>query len=186
MTLRFRILSILWAMLLPLKASESVCMDSPDKKMVAAWVDSSLGKALPDIRSIVIARNGDQGSVFFSKVTTPRSTQAAWSPDSRTCLIYDAPDNGNVFFWLVTAGKSPEDRWRGKEIHPMDPLYAVYEKKRAAKHWDATLWRPYCSEIKWIDNGTISMTAADNDGEYHLTVKLTDPDHPTITMVKAR
>lgn len=185
MKIRVSIQLVLMTSALSLQAAEPVIVSSPDKKVVVAWVDSSLGQKLPHIRSIVIARFGNFGDVFFSKVTTPRSSRASWSPDSSKCLLYDAPDNGNVSFWILASEKSKEEPWAVKEIHPMEGLYKSYAKRRE-KQWDNTLWRPYCSEMKWIDGDTIILAAADNDGEYRLTVKLSDPNHPQITKIKDR
>ena len=168
---------------LPIRAEEPVFVYSPDKKMVAVWVDTPLGKDVAEIRSIVISQVGQNRAVAFSQVTFPRNTQAVWSPDSRKCLLCDAPDNGNVNFWLFVQGKPPGDPWKVTEIHPMDSLYREHEKKYPGAN---PLWRPGFLEMTWIDDETIGMLVCDNDGKYHLTVKISDPDHPALTKIKNR
>ena len=177
------ILMMLLALTLPIRAEEPVFVYSPDKKMVAAWVDTPLGKDLPEIRSIVISHVGKSIAVAFSQVTFPRNTQAVWSADSRKCVLCDAPDNGNVNFWLIVQGKSPADDSKVTEIHPMESLCLAHEKIQIHA---TPLWRPGCLEMTWIDDETIGMRVCDNDGEYRLTVKISDPDHPVITKIKDR
>ncbi len=183
MTPQLPFLLLLLALPLPIRAGQPFFVYSPDKKMVAAWVDTPLGKDVAEIRSIVISQVGQNRAVAFSQVSFPRNTQAAWSPDSRKCVLCDAPDNGNVNFWHFVGGKFPGDPWKVTEIHPMESLCLAHEKIQIH---GTPLWRPGCLEMTWIDDETIGMLVSDNDGEYRLIVKISDPNNPVITKIKDR
>ena len=72
---------------------------TPDKSAFIAWSDYDAGLPLGMIRSIVLRQSSDEW-VYFSRVTTPRNTDAAWNAASTRCLLSDAPDNGNLLVWL--------------------------------------------------------------------------------------
>jgi len=147
---------------------------SPNKAFVVAWFDTELGEPIGSARSIVLSEL-PAGNKPFSIVTVPRHTLAAWSSDSKRCVIINAPDNGNTNTWLFTAKKEGPQR-DAIPIYPLRPLERTYYR-----HWDEhQLWRPGISEVVWKDNHTIVFSAADNRGEYKITLQINDLDHPSI------
>ena len=154
---------------------------SPDGKTAAVWFDVDLGKQVGLVRTILVTPIPRDDTLFYL-VTFPRNTLAAWNPGSSRCLINDAPDNGNQNFWLVE--RRDAEKWKTTQI---DPLRALSEAFYNAEDWDGRhLWRPYVNSVSWLDDKTVQIQAADNKGEYEITLRVDNLKHPHIKKLSAK
>ena len=142
---------------------------SPDRSALVGWLDVNAGSPVGPLRSIFFRQTADEW-LFFSRVTIPRMTQAAWNSTSTRCVLADAPDNGNLLVWLIE--KHPESPlWRPITLDPLASL----ERQFGATPHGATLWRPSILHMKWTDEFTLQLRCYCNLGTYLLTLDARAP-----------
>ena len=145
---------------------------SPDGRFYVGWFDHAAGSPFGEVRAIVFRSTSDPHD-FFSRVSVPRSTDAAWNAKSTRCVLADAPDNGGPRVWLISE-KAPQE-WTSREI---DPFSTLYEEFRKTDPEVRKLFRPSILNIKWLSETEVSFRGYCNTGTYDITL---DTSIPTAT-----
>lgn len=151
---------------------------SPNNHYYVGWFDFDAGKPFGIIRPILLRSSNDPYDIF-SRVSVPRSTQAAWNSSSTKCFIADAPDNAGPVSWLVCK-KTPleAEQWETITLDPFAQIYNQFRKTDPEVH---RLFRPSILKVDWLSDSILRLRGYCNTGTYLITIDTTKPlTTPTI------